>query len=110
MEAIMAREKEFVPQVITANRLRDGVIVYKTDTGWTETFEKASVFGDEDALQSMMAFAEADEAAQLVVAIYAFPVSVEHGRPEPVSMREIVRESKRPTVRLFNKTLEELES
>jgi hypothetical protein len=84
------------PQVLTANRLRDGDVVYWRDGGWVEAFADAQVL-DSDA-DAALARAGAEVKARLIVNPYLFPVRVEGGRVRAVEEREIVR-SEGPSVR-----------
>jgi hypothetical protein len=84
------------PQVLTANRLRDGDVVYWRDGGWVEAFADAQVL-DSDA-DAALARAGAEVKARLIVNPYLFPVRVEGGRVRAIEEREIVR-SEGPSVR-----------
>lgn len=84
------------PQVLTANRLRDGDVVYWREGAWVEAFAQAQVL-DVQA-DAALARAGADVRARLVVNPYLFPVRVEGGRVRAVEEREIVR-SEGPSVR-----------
>ncbi len=81
------------PQVMTANRLGDGAVVYLTESGgWSEWLHEARVAetdADETALTDAAAAAEA---ARLVVSTYAMRVARDEvGRPLPLSQRERIR-------------------
>lgn len=80
-------------QAVTANRLTDGVVVYLTaDGGWSEWVRDAAAAEDKEARQALLARAEKDAEASLVVGPYLFDVvSDEDGRPRPASNREIIR-------------------
>ncbi len=80
------------PQVVTANRLRDGVVIYMTaDKSWTEQFAHAHPIGLDDDVEPWVAKAEADETARIVVAIYPFDVTIRDGQIAPISAREFIR-------------------
>lgn len=78
-------------QVITANRLRDGIVIYLQTHGdhhhWCENIREASVFkaGDVDA---MLERAHVDVRENHIVDPYAIGVSAEH---TPLTQREAVR-------------------
>lgn len=78
-------------QVITANRLRDGIVIYLQAHGdhhhWCENIRDASVFdaGDVDA---MLARAARDVRENRVVDPYAIGVSADR---TPLTQREAVR-------------------
>lgn len=78
-------------QVITANRLRDGIVIYLQAHGdhhhWCENIRDASVFdaGDVDAL---LIQAARDVRENRIVDPYAIGVSADH---TPLTQREAVR-------------------
>lgn len=81
------------PVVFTANRLRDGIVVwFAAGDRWVENFDGARVVqGDEAA--NARAQAEAWVARQIVVGVYDVEVDLESGHPVPVRYRERVRVS-----------------
>ena len=86
-------------KAITANRLRQGDIVYLTDSGkWSNHLNESRISDDDSVVQEMMAQAEADVAARLVVSVYAMEVVEIDGILQPLSTREIIRAAG-PTVR-----------
>jgi len=88
-----------MPDVITANRLADGVVVFQTaDAGWTEDFNRAVVCPDADAAKAALARAAEDMARNVVVDAYAFAVEVRNGHAAPKALREAIRATG-PTVR-----------
>jgi len=78
-------------QVITANRLRDGIVIYLRAHGdhhhWCENIRDASVFDAGDA-EAMLAQAAADVRENRIVDPYAIGVSADH---TPLTQREAVR-------------------
>lgn len=79
-------------QSITANRLRDGAVVWLTATGdWSERAGQAAVYNDAEAAKAGLDKGAADEAAQLVVAAYAVDVDLTDNGPWPVKVRERIR-------------------
>jgi Protein of unknown function (DUF2849) len=81
-----------MPDVITANRLTDGVVVFQTgDEGWSEDFNRAAVLADPQATAGALARAKRDEAANLVVDAYAVPVEERNGHFAPKALREAIR-------------------
>ena len=79
-------------QIVTANRLADGAVVYLTGEGrWTETLACARVAEGKEEAEALLVIAERSVADRLVVAPYAFPVAVEAAGPRPTQMREIIR-------------------
>ncbi len=88
------------PEVITANRLLDGDVVYMTaDLSWSDRFTDAHVIAPEDDMTPFLDKGAADIAARLVVDVYAFPVTLDGGVPQPISARETIRAAG-PTIRL----------
>lgn len=86
-------------QVVTANRLRQGDVVYLTAAGgWSLRLNESRTARDKADVEAMLAQAEADVAARLVVAPYAFEVAEIDGVLQPLSTREAIRAAG-PTVR-----------
>ena len=55
-----------MPDVITANRLTDGVVVFQTtDESWTEDFNRAAVLPDPQATAVALSRAKEDEVNNL---------------------------------------------
>lgn len=85
-------------QAITANRLRDGDVVYWRDGTWAEALSEAQVFDAKPEADAALKAAEKFVAQRFVVNPYLFPVRAESGRIRPTEEREIVR-SEGPSVR-----------
>ncbi len=84
-----------VYRVVTANRLRDGIIVYfNSDGGWTADIHAATVASGTEA-DALVAAAEQDAAANLVVGVYAIEITGDH---QPLSARERIR-AEGPSIR-----------
>ncbi len=76
---------------VTANRLRDGRVVWLgTDGGWTETVNRAALFAGEQVSEGLAA-AEAAERRHHIVGPYAVEVSAAAGTVMPLRMRERLR-------------------
>jgi len=84
------------PVVITANRLTDGAVVYRTDDGhWTTDLEQASVVTTAPAASALLDAAVADDIG--AVGAYVAPVQVDpDGRPRPGNLREVIRQAGPP--------------
>jgi hypothetical protein len=81
-----------MPDVITANRLTDGIVVFQTfDDGWSEDFNRATVLADPQATADALARAQRDEAANVVVDAYAIAVEERNGHFAPKALREAIR-------------------
>jgi Protein of unknown function (DUF2849) len=88
-----------MPDIIAANRLADGLVVFQTKDGtWTEDFNRAAVHPGGDGTAHALKTALADEAANVVVEPYAVPVEERNGHVAPKSLREAIRAAG-PTVR-----------
>ncbi len=75
-------------QMLTANRLRDGVVLYWTAGGWAETLAQGEVFASAAEADAALAAAQGFVADNTVVNPYLFDMR-EDG--SPVKEREIIR-------------------
>ena len=81
-----------MPQVLTANRLTDGRVVFlDRDGGWTPELSRAQVAADETAAAGLTARGERAETDCEVVGPYLIEVTDEAGRIEAVEFREAIR-------------------
>jgi acetyl-CoA carboxylase carboxyltransferase component len=88
-----------VPNVVTANRLTDGIVVYLTpEGGWVEDIARAARAETEEETQALEEKGKQDEKARIVVAVYAMPIKVVDGEVDPISVREKIRASHRTTL------------
>jgi hypothetical protein len=88
-----------VSEIVTANRLADGVVVFQDARGgWAEDFARAAVHADAAALQAALGEAAEAVARALIVDPYAIEVVLRNGRYAPKALREAIRASG-PTVR-----------
>jgi hypothetical protein len=87
------------PVVVTANRLGDGAVVYRTIDGhWSTALGEAAVVDNAPAASALLAGAVADDIG--AVGAYVAPVRLNaDGDPEPGNLREQIRLSG-PTVDL----------
>ncbi|MCE1237928.1 MAG: DUF2849 domain-containing protein [Hyphomicrobiales bacterium] len=80
-------------QIVTANRLIDGRVVFRDADGrWVESFAAAAVL-DAAAATAALEAAGRDVAVRLIVEPYAVDVISEDGRLAPKAMREKIRVS-----------------
>lgn len=94
----MAKRKH--PQVITANRLSDGMVVYlAADRSWTEHFHEAHAVALDEDLDPWLDHGAREIAARHVVDVYPFDVALDGTVPQALSARERIRAAG-PTVRL----------
>jgi Protein of unknown function (DUF2849) len=79
-------------QVLTANRLIDGRVVFWTDArGWEADVNTAKVFPDPAAAETDLMLAQADVVARKIVDPYAIAVTAEAGLVTPTLLRERIR-------------------
>ena len=88
-----------MPNVVTANRLTDGVVVYlAADEKWTEAIANARVADTEEETKALEAIAENAVRERLVVAVYPMAVALKDGAIDPLSVRERIRAAHRTTL------------
>ncbi len=80
-------------QIISANNLVDGLVVYLTPVGWVSDIARAQLLADSDATAAGLARAARDVDANIVVEPYEIDITVEGGSPIPVRFRERIRVS-----------------
>ena len=81
-----------MPSVVTANVLRSGSVVYLAPGGrWVTTLCDASIAIDAAALKALEQIASDALARNDVTAVYAMDIRIVDGRPQPVSVREVIR-------------------
>ena len=86
-------------QVVTANRLRDGDVVYLArERRWTQWLDEASVAKTEEEAEALLKVGETAEKAREVVSVYLMKVEQVEGKLKPLSARERIR-AKGPTTR-----------
>ena len=79
------------PQMITANRLRDGEVVWWNAGRWVMSLAEGEVFAEPKAADSALEQAMASVRDNTMVNPYLFDVRVEGGVIKPVKEREIIR-------------------
>jgi hypothetical protein len=86
-------------QVLTANRLIDGEVVYLAPDGaWVERLEAAKLFHSKAEAEASLEVGLQAERDQKIVHAYLFDVKQDSGALKPVKQREIIRAAG-PTVR-----------
>ena len=81
-----------VQQVVTGNRLSDGLVIFLGEDGaWTSKIDMARVASDENVAALLEDLAKASEKARLVVGPYLIEVADEGGALKPVRYRERLR-------------------
>ncbi|HXJ01696.1 MAG TPA: DUF2849 domain-containing protein [Micropepsaceae bacterium] len=86
-----------MPQVLTANRLKIGEVVYWGGRGWVPRFDEAEIFSGAEAETALKGAADWVLKGE-VVAPYLFDVHIDGGHAVPVKVREVIRAAG-PTVR-----------
>jgi len=88
-----------VPNVVTANRLTDGIVVYlASDGSWTEDIVQARFAETEEETKELERIGEEAVKNRIVVAMYAMPVAIKNGAVDALSVRERIRASHRTTL------------
>lgn len=88
-----------MPQVLTANRLVDGEVVYLADgDAWVERLPQARLLQSKAEGEAALKIGVAAEDDRKVVHAYLFDVTTNDGAVKPVKMREVIRAAG-PTVR-----------
>ena len=91
--------KEGPAKVITANDLRDGLVVFLTlGGGWSHDIAEARVIDDGPDLESASIYAKAQHDARIIVEPYPIDVTVTGGVPIPQRLREKIRADRGPTI------------
>ena len=86
-------------QVVTANRLRDGVIVWLTaEQLWSEDFAESKPLRDEAEAKAALEAASIHVKAQLVVGPYLAEVEETVEGLQAANARERIRASRLPTI------------
>ena len=86
-------------EMITANRLADGRVVFlDADGGWSEDFHRGAVVADPQARAAALARAQASAAANEVVDAYPIELEMRAGHLAPKALRERIRATG-PTIR-----------
>jgi hypothetical protein len=85
---------------MTANRLRDGAVVFYTRTGdWSESIDAAVLATEPQAAKALEARGKDDERATLVTGVYLFDAEREDSHIRALHIRERIR-TLGPTIRL----------
>ena len=90
LSALMAHQNQG-PQMLTANRLRDGDVLYRKGDGWVPMLADGDVYKDAASAEAALATATAELIRNQVVAPYLFEVRDMNGKIQPVKEREIIR-------------------
>ena len=87
-------------QILTANRLRDGEVVFLTRAGtWSQAIDEATLAVEPQAAQALEARGKEDEKNNIVTGIYLFDAERVDGNIRAAHIRERIR-TLGPSVRL----------
>jgi hypothetical protein len=78
-------------QMLTANRLKSGDVLYRKGDGWVLTLAEGEVYATQAQADAALAAAAAETGRNEFVAPYLFEVREKEGRIVPVKEREIIR-------------------
>lgn len=79
------------PKIMTANRLRDGRIVYLGKNGWVENLADALIAETPEDEARLDTIAQSDVRGRIVVGAYLAQARKGDRGPEPLSERERIR-------------------
>lgn len=78
-------------EIITANSLEHGLVVFQTARGWTPDVNQAEVLDDKEAVAAALERAGADAAKNIIVEPYAIQVARDGAGLVPTRLRERIR-------------------
>jgi hypothetical protein len=78
-------------QMLTANRLRDGDVLYRKGDGWVLMLADGDVYQGQAEADAALAAAQAETVRNEIIAPYQFEVREVGGKIVPVKEREIIR-------------------
>jgi hypothetical protein len=88
----MARARKTSTQIVSANRLTDGAVIFLGQDGaWTTILSEAAIATEPAAAADLLAVGERDAAAARVVGPYLVAVDVIDGVAVPTALRERIR-------------------
>jgi len=89
-----------MPQVVSANRLTDGIVVFLAPANlWVERLGDAEIYADKASANAALARAQTAVVGNQVVDIAPVDVEITPRGPEPTHIRDRIRAAG-PTVRL----------
>jgi hypothetical protein len=78
-------------QILTANRLLDGAVMFLAAEGWVEDIARATVAETDEQAKALEALGRQSTATNEVVDAYLIEVAGEAGLIRPVKLREYLR-------------------
>lgn len=91
VEGVVAEKRPPLPVMLTAQRLRDGGVVYWDGAGWTHGIGDGLVAHDDAAATALEAERDAALATGELLDVFLFRVVEENGAPVPAHFREASR-------------------
>jgi len=81
-----------MPQMIIANTLADGFVVFLTEAnGWTNNIAAGALATTDEQAEKLLALAKQAEQANLVIDPYLIPVELDGAVRKPTEYREYIR-------------------
>jgi len=81
-----------MPQMIIANSLADGFVVFlQDDNSWTYDIAAGAIAATDEQAESLLARAKQSERANVVIDPYLIPVELDEGIRKPTEYREYIR-------------------
>jgi len=77
--------------VIIANALADGLVVFQTSSGWTHDIDGAEILESKEAADAALQRAKADEAKNIIVEPTVIDVKRGGAQVVPTKLRERIR-------------------
>ena len=91
--------RSLMPQMIIANRLRDGATVFlAANHGWEQAIAAGALIDNEADATRLMAVAKQAETQCQVIDPQLIEIEIKDGKPRPTAIREAIR-AFGPTVR-----------
>ncbi|MEX0300726.1 MAG: DUF2849 domain-containing protein [Kordiimonas sp.] len=87
------------PQMILANYLDDGRVVFFTEAGGWSASPTEAAYAEEDAADALLAEANKSTASNLIVGAELIGATITDGKPFPSHMKHVMQ-AKGPSVRL----------
>jgi Protein of unknown function (DUF2849) len=79
------------PSIVTANRTNDGIVIYRTKSGWSDKLGDAVIVNNADDARALWAQAIADDVG--AIGSYIAPVELaDDGDIRPGNLREQIRQ------------------
>jgi hypothetical protein len=78
-------------EIVTANRLKDGRVVFQAAGGWSADIRQAEMLDGKETVAAALDRAKADAACDIVVDPYAIAVTTAAAGITPTRLRERIR-------------------